>query len=129
VKRLLQFMLLKTRTYYRYLIFLLFVDDAFAAGETLGGMASLITQSFTNVTKLITAGAYLAGMGFAISAVLKFKEHKDNPTQVQIGKPIGLTFVSAALIFLPSLLGITGATLFTTGGTVGGPEGVVFTGS
>ena len=31
---------------------------------TLGGMASSITQSFTGLTKLITAGSYVAGLGF-----------------------------------------------------------------
>jgi bacteriocin-like protein len=27
-----------------------------------------------------SAGAYIAGFGFAVGSVLKFKAHKDNPT-------------------------------------------------
>lgn len=37
---------------------------------------------------------------------------KDKPVQVPIGTPIALVFISAALIFLPSVLGVTGSTMF-----------------
>ncbi len=104
-------------------------SQVFAADSmTLGGMASQIIDSLASVTKLITAGAYIAGMGFAVSAILKFKAHKDNAQQTPIGTPIGLTFVAAALVFLPSILSITGQTMFK-GGTTAGPSGVVFTSS
>jgi intracellular multiplication protein IcmD len=105
-----------------------FSNEVLAAGQSLGDMASLITGSFTNISKLVTAGSYVAGLGFAISAIMKFKQHKDNPQQVPIGTPIGLTFIAASLLFLPSILGITGTTMFSGGGTVAGPTGTVFTG-
>lgn len=117
---------LRQRIKLRYVALLMVSGQALAADETLGSMASQITQSFASVSKLITAGAYVAGLGFAVSAILKFKAHKDNPQQTAIGVPIGLTFVAAALLFLPSMLGITGATLFSGGGKVGGPTGIVF---
>lgn len=104
-----------------------FAGDTLAANtQTLGSMASTITGSFSNLAKLITAGSYVAGLGFSISAIMKFKQHKDNPQQEPIGKPIGLTFIAAALLFLPSILGITGATMFSGGGTTAGPTGTVF---
>ncbi|MBI2784914.1 MAG: type IV secretion protein IcmD [Legionella longbeachae] len=96
-------------------------------GMDIGKMASNITASFTNLTKLITAGSYLAGLGFSIGAIMKFKQHKDNPTQIPIGTPIALVFIAAALLFLPSILGITGQTMFGTGGTTAGPLGTVYT--
>ncbi|MFZ4076755.1 MAG: type IV secretion protein IcmD [Legionellaceae bacterium] len=100
-----------------------------ASALTLGGMASAIIGSFSSLTSLITACSYLAGLGFAISAIMKFKQHKDNPTQTQIGQPIGLTLIAAALLFLPTILGITGATMFGEGsGEVAGPSGMIFTG-
>ncbi len=105
-----------------------FSTEALAAGQSLGDMASLITGSFTNISKLVTAGSYVAGLGFAISAIMKFKQHKDQPSQIPIGTPIGLTFIAAALLFLPSILGITGTTMFSGGGEVAGPTGTVFTG-
>lgn len=98
----------------------------FAADMTLGNMASQIIKSFASLTKLITAGAYLAGMGFAVGGIMKFKQHKDNPTQITIGQPIALVFVAAALIFLPTILGMTGATMFGGSGKTGGPEGQIF---
>ncbi len=95
---------------------------------SLGGMASSITGSFTSLTKLVTAGSYLAGLGFSIGAIMKFKQHKDNPTNITVGTPIALTFIAAALLFLPSILGVTGSTLFGGSGETSGPTGSVFSG-
>jgi len=94
---------------------------------TIGDVASTITQSFTQLSKLITAGSYLAGLGFSIGAIMKFKQHKDNPTQIPVGTPIALLFIAAALLFLPSILNTTSYTMFgATGGTVAGPTGTIF---
>ncbi|MEN9916916.1 MAG: Dot/Icm secretion system protein IcmD [Pseudomonadota bacterium] len=84
---------------------------------TLGDMALKITESFEGLAKLITAGAYMAGIGFVMASMLKFKAHKDNPTQIPIGTPIALLFVGSALIFLPHIFIIAGYTIF--GGTSG----------
>ena len=101
--------------------------EAYATSTlTLGSMASQITNSFKQLTKLITAGSYLAGLGFSIGAIMKFKQHKDNPTQIPIGTPIALVFISAALLFLPSILSITGQTMFGGSGSTAGPSGTVF---
>ena len=108
-----------------FTLLLLFADVA-AAATDLGGMAKSITDSFENVAKLITAGSYLAGLGFSIGAIMKFKQHKDNPTQIPIGTPIALVFIAAALLFLPSILSVTGQTMFGAAGSVAGPSGSVF---
>ena len=101
--------------------------DASADALTLGGMASSMVSNFTSLTKLITSGSYIAGLGFSIGAIMKFKQHKDNPTQVPIGTPIALVFIAAALLFLPTILSVTGNTMFgTSGGTTAGPTGSVF---
>lgn len=84
---------------------------------TLGDMALKITESFEGLAKLITAGAYMAGIGFVMASMLKFKAHKDNPTQIPIGTPIALLFVGSALIFLPHIFIVAGYTIF--GGTSG----------
>ncbi|HAT6331884.1 TPA: type IV secretion protein IcmD [Legionella pneumophila] len=104
----------------------LICQDA-AAGVSLGKMASQITGSFTSLAKLITAGSYLAGLGFSIGAIMKFKQHKDNPTQIPIGTPIALIFIAAALLFLPSILGVAGVTMFGgSGGKTAGPTGTIY---
>lgn len=105
------------------LVVLCFSGGAFAAKETLGTMAETITATFESVGKMITAASYVAGLGFAISAILKFKQHKDNPQQTPIGQPIGLTFIAAALLFLPSILSVAGNTMFAGGGQTATSKG------
>ena len=102
------------------------VSQDAAASPSLGKMASSMYGSFSNVAKLITSGSYLAGLGFSIGAIMKFKQHKDNPTQVPIGTPIALVFIAAALLFLPTILGVTGQTMFGQSGKTAGPTGSIF---
>ena len=94
------------------------------AEQTIGDVAAHVTGSFKALAKLITAAAYIAGMGFAIGAIMKFKAHKDNPTQIPIGTPIALIFIAAALIFLPTIFSVAGYTLFGAGTETGGIGGV-----
>jgi intracellular multiplication protein IcmD len=111
-----------------FLLLLLVNNTVFAAEvRTLGDMAKAITESFSNLTKLITASSYLAGLGFSIGAIMKFKQHKDNPTQTTVGAPIAMLFIASALLFLPSVLSVTSYTMFgPQGGTTAGPMGTVF---
>jgi len=102
---------------------LFYTGFAFPA-ETVGDVAARITGTMENVAKLITAISYIAGLGFAIGAILKFKAHKDNPTQIPVGTPIALLFIAAALIFMPSLFGVTGETLFGSSKQIGSPKGI-----
>lgn len=74
-----------------------------SSGISVGEMADHITSSFTSLSKVITAQSYLAGLGFSVGAIMKFKQHKDNPTQVPIGTPAALMAVAAILTFLPSI--------------------------
>jgi intracellular multiplication protein IcmD len=94
------------------------------ASPTLGFVASTITGSFGQLARLITAGAYMAGIGFCMASMLKFKAHKDNPTQIPIGTPIALLFIGAALIFLPNIFHIAGNTIFGGTSGAGGTGGV-----
>lgn len=109
------------------IVLIALVSQEAAASPTLGKMASSITDSFDNVAKLITAGSYLAGLGFSIGAIMKFKQHKDNPTQIPIGTPIALVFIAAALLFLPTILGVAGQTMFGQAGKTAGPKGSAYT--
>lgn len=93
--------------------------------KTIGEMAKLITDSFANLAKLITAVSYVGGIGFALGAVMKFKQHKDNPTQIPIGTPIAMLFIASALLFFPVVLNITGMSIFGTTKTAG-PSGIIW---
>ena len=93
-------------------------------GMSIGTIATMVTSSFYGIAQLITAGSYIAGMGFALGAILKFKQHKDNPQQITIGTPIALLFVAAALLFLPTIFGTANQTLFGGSGSAAGPTGI-----
>ena len=97
-----------------------------SSSEDLADVATNVTGTLGSVAKLITGISYIAGLGFAVGAILKFKAHKDNPTQIPVGTPVALLFVAVALVFLPTILGITGETLFDEAGVVGGPSGCIF---
>jgi intracellular multiplication protein IcmD len=71
--------------------------------DTLGSMAEVVTANFSNVSKLITSSSYLAGLGFSVASIAKFKAHKDNPTQAPVGTPTALVAVAAIETYLPSL--------------------------
>jgi len=75
-------------------------------------VSSLPEATQSNIEQLIIRLSYVAGFGLMAGAIFKFKQHKDNPTQVHIGKPVALIFIAAALLFIPSVLTGGGATLF-----------------
>ena len=83
----------------------------------IGDLATNITGSFGGLTQLIIGTAYVAGIGFGVAAVFKFKQHKDNPQQVPIGNPITMLAISAALVFLPGIYSPLGSTIFGSGST------------
>ena len=89
-----------------------FIPASAADAETIGQVATSLRDSLKGVGQLISAGALIAGMGFVIGAIFKFKAHKDNPTQIPVGTPVALLFIGAALLFLPILFGTLGQTLF-----------------
>lgn len=105
-----------------------FAQTSSAPAVGLAGIASNLALSFAPIAKLITGGAFLAGLGFAFAAILKFKAHRDNPTQIPVGTPIALILVAGALLYLPFLFGQVGSTLFggATEYGVAGVSGITF---
>lgn len=104
----------------------LFYSGMAMAGSSdsgIGGIAANITGEFANIGKLILAVAFLAGIGFIMAAIFKFKQHKDNPTQIPLGTPIAMLVIGAFLVFMPSLIGPAGTTIFGSNTTAGGFTG------
>lgn len=83
-----------------------------SGGETIGTIAARITQSFTSLGQLILAIAFVGGLGFTMAAIFKFKQHKDNPTQIPLGTPIAMLAIGIVLMFLPGIITPAGTTLF-----------------
>jgi intracellular multiplication protein IcmD len=100
--------------------------SALGSTDTLGHMARNLMCQFKDIGRLMISLAYLSGIGFGIGAIFKFKQHKDNPTQIPIGTPFSLLALSVLLVFLPGIYAPAGHSIFGTGEdhTAGG-----FTGS
>ncbi|OGT51647.1 MAG: hypothetical protein A3E84_03755 [Gammaproteobacteria bacterium RIFCSPHIGHO2_12_FULL_42_13] len=96
------------------------------AGTNLSAISTNLTGAFAQIARMLTAGAYLAGAAFALGAIMKFKQHKDNPQQIPIGQPIALIFIAAALMFLPTLYSVAGKSLFGTAEGKGALSGTTF---
>ncbi len=84
-------------------------------GRSASAQTQEIVETFDSLTKLITAASYIGGLGFAVGAIIKFKDHKDNPQQTPVGTPLALVAAAAALLFLPSLRDTVSSV--TTGGS------------
>lgn len=95
-----------------------------ASGKNLAWVAHTVISNFSELTKLLTAGSFVAGFAFVIGAIVKFKAHKDNPTQIPIGTPIALLFVGAALVTIPTVVLVGGGTIFGGSGVVSTTSGV-----
>ncbi len=88
-----------------------------------------ILEDLSNAIATVLAELEAAGLpsqvavGFVLTSLIKFKQHKENPTSVPIGSPVSLLFIAAALLFLPSILNTAGYTLFgdSSGQTPGPP--------
>jgi len=90
---------------------------------TLGSIAAKITGTMADIGKLLVAAAYLAGFGFLVFGVLKFKQHKDNPTQVTLGMPVVMILIGAALMFVGGFVAPLGDTFGFQKEQVGGFSG------
>lgn len=108
----------------------LFFSGAVFAESTggIGDIASSITGSFKALGQLILAISFLAGIGFVMAAIFKFKQHKDNPTQVTLGQPVAMLVIGIVLMFLPNLIKPAGTTIFGTSATTGGFKGNISSG-
>lgn len=51
-----------------------------------GEMASKVTTQTDGLTEVITGASEAAGAAEEVASIEKFKLHKDNPTQIPIGR-------------------------------------------
>jgi len=53
--------------------------------QTISTVATSITTQVNAIANLLSISAYIAGVGFALSGILQFKTHKENPQSLPIG--------------------------------------------
>lgn len=104
-----------------YVSFVFAAQDLGGGTSGFGQMASQLVSNLPNIARLITGASFLAGLGFSFASIMKFKQHKDNPTQIPIGTPIAMLFIAVALLFLPALFRAAGSSMgLSTAGTIYG---------
>lgn len=125
----------KAKIAYRLFLTILLTPMVFAATpdacptsvRNLGDVAQRLACEMPSIDRFIIAIAYISGVGFGVAAIFKFKQVKDNPTQIPISTPFALLAVSTMLVFLPGVIKPVGATIFGAGGTdssdTSGPSG------
>ena len=75
-------------------------------------MSNGLQEQISSFASLLITVSFIAGVGFAMASVFKFKQHKDNPTQVPIGTPFAMFAIGIILIFLPAIFAPAGSSIF-----------------
>ena len=63
----------------------------------LKSMSEGISVQVNSLKMLLLQVSLIAGVGFTLMGMVKFKAHKDNPTQVALSVPITLLLISYLL--------------------------------
>jgi hypothetical protein len=112
------------RRYALTLSLILWTDLVLAQAATnVGGVALKVISNLKAVTRLITAGSYVTGAAMFFIAIFQFRQHKENPTQTPLSKPMMFLAIASALLFFPTLVTITEGTIFGKADIGGGAEG------
>jgi hypothetical protein len=77
------------------------VSPAFAAGLEVDDISQNIVETNAVLPGLITAFAYLLALIFAITGILKLRDHVENPQQVPVRVPVIRFLIGGALLALP----------------------------
>jgi len=87
--------------------------------SNLGDMASVLQVQVGDIADLIGAVAFLLGVGIAMLGLLKFRQHALNPSDpsARLSTAFTLVFVGAALVAIPTTLGVGIGSLFGSGVT------------
>ncbi len=85
----------------------------------IGAMASGLQSQAGDIADLIGAAAFLLGICIGIVGLLKFRQHSQNPNDpsARLSTAFTMVFVGAALVAIPTTLGVGIGSLFGSGAT------------
>ena len=83
-----------------------------AVHKDLKSMSTGLQDQISSFAGLMITLSYVAGIGFTMASIFKFKQHKDNPSQVPIGTPFAMFAIGIILIFLPAVFAPAGYSIF-----------------
>ncbi len=83
-----------------------------AGSLSLGCIALRLASGGEVMIQLLLAIAFVSGWGFVIAAIFKFKQVRENPTQVPVSTPFAFLLTAILLIFIPGLMQTSSETVF-----------------
>ncbi len=98
-------------------LYLLWANSTLAQVNNIGDMASELQSQVGDIADLIGAAAFLLGIGIALLGLLKFRQHAVNPNDpsARLSTAFTLVFVGAAMVAIPTTLGVGIGSLFGNG--------------
>lgn len=97
------------------LVGLTLLSQSLGFAADLTSVAGTIITQLKSLAQLLSLAAYVAGIGLMIVGIMKFKAHKDNPTQEPLGKAVTVVLVAGSLLFLPTVMDVASQSLFGAG--------------
>ena len=74
---------------------------------SLGGLSENATGPIAVVGSIAESACFVAGGAFILGTLVRYKEHRDNPTQVTWGQIITLFLLGVFFILLPFITGLS----------------------
>lgn len=100
----------------------MFISSAMAGdpsqGVTLTDLGNNIDTSVSQLAKVLTDVALIAGVGFVMASFFKFHQHKLNPTQVPLSQGVTLLLIGAGLMLFPTMLPTASKAVFGKDATI-----------
>jgi|AntRauTorckE5430_2_1112549.scaffolds.fasta_scaffold00008_34 intracellular multiplication protein IcmD len=103
---------------------LVHISVSASGGGGIATIAATVKVQLSALADLISQIGFVAGFLFFMAAIFKFKQHKDNPTQVPVGTPVSMIVMSAALMFAGNFIDPLGSSIFEDGAAGDGAAGV-----
>lgn len=69
--------------------------------QSLGDIANNLLGPTRGITQLMYGVSYVAGAGMLIMALMQYKAHRDNPSQVRLGTPIAFFIFGLIFVLIP----------------------------
>lgn len=80
------------------------VDVGKAGDGTLGGVMMEVQETTSNIPGMFAGFSYLCGLVFGFLAIIKTKEHVENPNQTPIWDPLKRTLAAGCFFALPAVV-------------------------
>lgn len=99
-------------------------SSSLSEGIALSSITANVNTTVSEMAKILTDIALIAGIGFILASLFKFHQHKLNPTQIPISQGVTLLLIGAALTLFVVMLPTAKRAVFGSApmATIGGSQ-------